>query len=329
MRIGILSFAHIHADSYMSSLKGLSEDHDIFLFDNDPARREAVSRKYGEKVLPDYHELAPLRLDAAIATGTNREHCDMVLTCAREGVPVLCEKPIALSLSEARAMIEACEKTHTYFQMAYPCRFLPAVTRVKEIIEGGQLGEIACLNCSNHGFNPGGWFADPIEAGGGAVMDHTVHVVDLLRWLLKCEITSVYAEMDNTIHHGEVEDCGILSLDLSNGAFASLDPSWSRPASSFPTWGDVTMEIVCAKGVLFVDAFAQNIHSFDAAGPSSRWLHWGANMDEAMISDFLERVNKGLPPQITGEDGLRALEVVMAAYRSRETGQLVSLPLTE
>ena len=99
-------------------------------------------------------------------------------------------------------------------------------------------------------------------------MDHTVHVADLVRWMLKTEFTRVYAEVDTLLHDVGIDDCGMLTADLASGAFMSLDPSWSRP-DSFTTWGDVTMQVIGTKGVASLDAFRQAGMVYVATSPIS------------------------------------------------------------
>jgi len=155
-------------------------------------------------------------------------------------------------------------------------------------------------------------------------MDHTVHVVDLMRWMLKAEVTRVYAEIDTRFYPIGVDDCGILSLEFDNGVFATLDPSWSRP-KSFPIWGDVTLEIVGEKGTLFVDAFKQ-VMAVYADSPQGHYLSpWGDNMDLEMVRHFVACVREDTTPAVTGMDGLRALEVALAAYHSAKKRSPVNL----
>jgi len=126
------------------------------------------------------------------------------------------------------------------------------------------------------------------------------------------------------MHQIEVDDCGILTLLFDNGVFATLDASWSRP-KSFPTWGDVTMEIVGINGVISLDAFAQDFDLYNDKVMKAQWIYWGDNMDMGLISDFIESIEEDRPFMITGEDGLRALEVALAAYKSAETHEPVRL----
>src|SRR6059058_5868505 len=88
-------------------------------------------------------------------------------------------------------------------------------------------GFVARMRATNPGQYPGSWFGDKRLAGGGAVMDHTVHAADVIRWLLSDEFVRVQAELGAFIYGLEVEDCGILTCDLAGGAFASIDCSWS------------------------------------------------------------------------------------------------------
>jgi predicted dehydrogenase len=121
-----------------------------------------------------------------------------------------------------------------------------------------------------------------------------------------------------------IDDAGLLSFKLSNGVYGTLDTSWSRPAS-YPTWGDVKLEILGEKGMVGVDAFAQKLSLSSNSAGRTQWVGWGSDMDQGLIADFLGVVRGQHPPSITGEDGLAALAVALAAYQSARTGQAVAL----
>ena len=174
---------------------------------------------------------------------------------------------------------------------------------------------------------PGGWFIEKARSGGGAVIDHTVHVADLLRWMLQDEVVEVYAEIGNLIYPDiHIDDCGILSLRFASGAFATIDTSWSRPRIN-PVGGDVTMEIVGREGVLVLDAFRQRVDVASQVQGRYYWSGWGSDMDLGMIADFVRMIREDAPPPITGYDGLKAMEIALAAYQSAEEGRPVGLPL--
>ena len=102
---------------------------------------------------------------------------------------------------------------------------------------------------------------------------------------------------------------------MANGAFATIDPSWSR-GDGYPTWGDVTLRITGTSGVIEVDAFAQHLTTFDHESKSVSWTHTDEDMNVLMLEDFLRCVAEGSPAGASGVDGLRALEIVLAAYGS-------------
>lgn len=164
-----------------------------------------------------------------IVTSENSTHRKFVAIAARKGKHVLCEKPIATTVEDANAMVEICKENNVKLQMAFLVRYSASVRKAKEIIGAGFLGDVINLVGNNHGRMPGGWFTDLELSGGRAVMDHTVHVVDIVRWLLDCEFTTVYATFGTLIHDIRVEDCGLEMFKLSTGQYMTLDCSWSRP----------------------------------------------------------------------------------------------------
>jgi predicted dehydrogenase len=198
---------------------------------------------------------------------------------------------------------------------AFPVRYCAAIKRAKEIILSGDLGEIYAIKATNHGYMPGGWFPNKRLSGGGAIMDHTVHVVDLLRYLLEEEVVEVYAEAATKLYPIKAEDCGLIMMRLQRGVFASLDTSWSRPRS-YKIWGDVTLDIKGSSANLYLDCFPTTADVYDNKTMKHTALSIGDDYDLYMIRDFIDAIENDREPSITGEDGLRALEVALAAYSS-------------
>src|SRR5699024_8482531 len=93
------------------------------------------------------------------------------------------------------------------------------------------------------------------------------------------------------------------------------DPSWSRP-DTYPTWGNVTMKFTGKEGTLYIDAFKQHALYYNDHDGRIEEQPWGEDMNESMVNDFIDCVQTGRAPLITGEDGLRTLEVVKARYQS-------------
>jgi UDP-N-acetylglucosamine 3-dehydrogenase len=321
VRIGMVSFAHVHAPGYADVLGRLDQADFVGLTDADANRGREAAERFGVQYFEDADSLFGA-VDAVLVCSENKNHARDVIPALHGGVHVLCEKPISTTLDDARAIIDASESSGSQFRVAFPLRYLPSIVRTKEILRDRSLGRILAVNGTNHGQIPGGWFLDQDLAGGGAVMDHTVHLADLLRWMLDVEVRSVYAEVDSFFGATDTDDAAILTLELeggpfTDGVFATIDPSWSR-GEGYPTWGDVTLRISGTTGVLDVDPFARPLRTFDHKTRAPSWAYTGEDMNALMLADFLRGVDEGDPTGASGLDGLRALEIVLAAYASGE-----------
>ncbi len=327
VRLAIWSFEHLHAWSYASVLRKIEQAEVIGIADSVPKRGKEAGRRFGYRVLPSLEALLNEKPDIIIVTTNNRDHTASVIEAAKAGVNVLCEKPLAITLKDARVMIEAASDARVRLATAFPCRYIPAMEEARRSLESGAIGEALAAMGTNRGKCPFDWFVKRELSGGGAIMDHTVHLVDLLRWILCDEITSVFTEAGNFFHKLEVEDAGIITLTFSKGTFATIDASWSRPVKSFPFWGDVTLKLVGTQGTIEVDSFNEKCIFYNDDKGLSEWVHLGEDMDLRLITDFVLSVEEGKEFPISAQDGMRAVEVALAAYRSVETGKPVSLPL--
>lgn len=316
LRVGLVSWAHVHAAGLARTLAVLPQVEFVGSFDDGAADAEGPTQPTLDALLHS--------VDAVVITSTNAAHHRYTLAAAAAGVHVLCEKPLATTIDDAREMIDACRGAGVQLGVALPVRSSPAVIALRDAIARGALGEVRAIRATNPGQYPGRWFGDRELAGGGAVMDHTVHVVDAIRWLLGDEVVRVQAELGSFLHGLAVEDCGLLTLELAGGAFATVDCSWSRPAT-YPTWGGVTLHVVGERGTVDVDVFRQSLTHYDDGAGTVKLVGWGDDLNAVMVGGFVDAILEGRSVPITGEDGLRALEVAMGAYRSAELGRPVAI----
>jgi predicted dehydrogenase len=317
-RIGMLSAAHLHSGAYGPALNELPNVEFVGLYDNDPERGKERAEAWKTRYFADREALLNEGLDGVVITSENIRHKENCLAAAAHRVNVLCEKPIATTAADAEEMIKACRDAGVILMTAFPCRFSPATVRLKEAVDSGSLGKILAIKGTNRGRNPGGWFNDLSLSGGGAVIDHTVHVADLMRWITGAEPKTVFAEIDNSFHHTDFDDTGTMFIRFDNGMFATIDCSWSRP-KCYPTWGDVTMEVIGEKGSMYVDLFAQHFRVYSDATGGGVYAPWGDDIDLEMVRAFVNAIETGAPAPITGEDGLAAVKVAFAAYESAKT----------
>ena len=280
--------------------------------------------RFGAEYFGDLANFLAQPLDAVIVCSENARHREHVIAAARAGKHILCEKPIATEVRDAEEMIRVCREEGVLFQIAFPVRYSAAIRKAREYARSGKLGNILAISSTNRGKRPGGWFEDPDLAGGGAATDHIVHLMDVFRWMLGDEVKRVYAELSKENDDSQVETHGLVLLEMHSGTIISIDPSWSYP-SAFPTWGDLTMEIVGEKGTLSLDLYKQSSRWYAEDSDKTALLPWMDDLDEGLIADFVESVKEGRSPSITGEDGLRTLSVVKASYKSMETGKFIDL----
>lgn len=349
LRIGILSAAHVHTDAYVRLLAERGETHQpgarawsesrvtaplpgvalLGVADEDAARGQAFAARHGIRLFPSYEALLAERPDGVIVCSENARHRRLIELAAGAGAHVLCEKPLAITAEDAQVMVAACAQAGVILMTAFPMRFSPVMMEVKALLDGNGLGKVYAVSSTNNGQMPArhrAWFVDRELAGGGAGMDHIVHLADLLRWYLRSEVATVYAQFNRILHADkvEVETGGLVMLTFTDGTFATIDCSWSRPLG-YPTWGGLALELIGERGVVSADGFRQNLINYGGQDVLTSWLPWGSDADRGMMAEFVSAIREGRPPAITGDDGLRAVEIVMAAYRSAETGQVVTL----
>lgn len=324
VQIGILSTAHLHAGAYAGQLAGLEGATFVGVADEDEQR----GREFASDHDVDFLEADSLleTVDAAIICSTNADHRTWAERAAEAGVHVLSEKPLAPEPAVARDIVDTCAEADVHLGVAMPLRFSLPARKAKDTLEEGALGSLQMISGTNRGKMPGSWFVDPDASGGGAVMDHTVHIVDLVHWLTGERVAEVYAEVGSHFHDLSVEDVNLLSMTLTDGTQFSLDGSWSRP-DSWDFWGDATVSLVGTDATVDIDCFAQKAKLTDDTedGSGVQSLYWGDDPNGGLVADFVDAVRNDRQPEITGREGVDAVAVVEAAYESAERGEPVDV----
>jgi predicted dehydrogenase len=285
--------------------------------------------RFGVTMFESLDGLLDADIDAVVVCSETVHHAELVDRAAAAGCAVLCEKPLGIGARDSARIVAACERAGVALMTAFPVRFHPAVGQLHSLVSGGGLGDLRALNGTNQSVMPlreRSWFADAGLAGGGAMMDHIVHLADVFCWLLDAEPERVYA-VGNRIVHSEVvtvETSGVVMLDYPDGVFASIDCSWNRPLD-YPTWGGIGLSVVGDGGTAEVDAMRQRLTRF-GGGQAFGWTPWGVDINQLMIDDFLAAVRDGRDPSVTGRDGLIATTVALAALESAASGAAIPWP---
>jgi predicted dehydrogenase len=334
--VALLGAAHMpHAWAYARALADSPDARLVGVHDADREHTRWIEQDFGVPFVADPGALLGSEgVDAVLVCSANVDHRAHVELAARAGKHVLCEKPIATTVEDAEAMIAACADAGVQLHVAFVSRFLPLVGRARAAVRDGRLGELIGLVGGNRGRPPlpssyPAWITDPVAAGGGALIDHSVHVTDVMRHVTGLEVAQVSAEADALLWDCGVDDVAILSLRFDNGAVGSVDPSWSVPEGN-PWDYDFYLRLVGTEGSLEITDTAealQLVSSREGAPRGLRHAPFAEDADRAMVQGFVSSVRAGSvqEPCATGTDGLRALEVALAGYRSSAAGQVTEV----
>jgi predicted dehydrogenase len=306
----------------MPGVQLVAADPDGAAAPDDAPRGAVLAAELDVDYLETYDEAFAWRPDAVVIAAENSRHRGLVERAAAIGAHVLCEKPLATSVEDATAMRDACDRAGVILMVAFPVRFAPSYRDALAQLRSGRLGRVLGVVGANNGKLPQdrAWFTDPALAGGGALVDHVVHCADLLDELLGERPSTVRAVSNGVMYaHLDlpVETGGLVTLQYPSGVIASIDCSWSWPASS-PTWGGLTLQVVAENGTVTVSPFAHGIAGHDAHGET--WAPVGADLDGLLLAEFVAAVRDGRHPQPDAGVGVRTVEIVTAAQASAARG---------
>ena len=340
--IGIVSFAHGHAQMYCRRMLTYDDVRLVACWDDNEARGRAAAAEFGMSFSPHLEDL--LRnpdVQAVIITCETFRHAEMAVAAAQAGKHILCQKPMALSLEDCDRMAAAVQRAGVTFMMAYQMRHDPSNIKIKELVAGGALGTIGLLrrrHCINVLFSPEfvsgatRWHFDP-EKNMGMWMDDASHATDFIHWIMG-RPASVMAEIGNTLTSVTQDDTGVAIFRFPHGAMAVLTNSAATLA------GENTTEIYGDQGVLIQNH--DDLVSTSNAPPGAvalklytraqpQWQDLGipipaqhgeriGNVPRAFI-DCLK--HNGAPP-VTAADGRVSVEMILGAYQSAKEGRRIA-----
>lgn len=329
MRVGIMSFAHVHADAYLHILRNMQGVDFVGFSDTNAQQGKHYADLYNATWFASHEALFAQGLDAVVICSENAQHLSDVELACKAGLHILCEKPIATTLEDAETIRNLVDDAGVTFMTAFPMRFDPSIVSLKTMLDRGDLGDVYAINGTNHSEIPKrhrAWFASKELAGGGAVMDHTVHLLDLYRWLLKSEPASIYAEVSNPFNSSvEVDMAGLATITFDNGVFTAIDCSWSRTEAIYPRWGHLKMELFGEKGAIEIDAFSQHVALYSKTSErQANWLGWGSDSNTFMIQEFIDSVREQRVPLVSLNDGFEALKVALKVYEASSLQKAVN-----
>lgn len=303
-------------------------------------RAQEIAQEYHCKPYTDYRKMIQNPdLDAVIVAATNTTHAEMSIAALDAGKHVMCEKPMATTLDEAQKMINAAERSGKKLMIAHNQRLEPANRKAKEILQSGKLGKVLTF-ASTFG-HPGSeawaidgadtWFYRKEVTGLGVLGDLAIHKLDLIRWLLEDDYTEATAFMDTLAKSYpsggliDVEDNALCLLKTAKGAMGSVIASWTYQKENNST------KIYCENGVLEIYVnpdFPLVVHYDNKHAEYHKLGKKSTNVEQVksgIVDAFIDAIIEDHSVPISGEEGFKALQAVIACQKAAETGRVVKI----
>ena len=314
-----------------------------------PENMEKVLAKYGlenNKNIKRYTNYKQMLFEnttdlVSIATESG-SHAEIALYCINKGIHVIIEKPIALSLDDADQIINISKKKNVKVCVSHQNRFNIAVQEMRKALEAGRFGKLS------HGSVHIRWNRDRSyyiqapwrgtwENDGGALMNQCIHGIDLLRWMMGDEIEEVYGVIKQQFHNYlEAEDLGMAVIKFKNGSIGTIEGT----TNVFPKNFEETLYLFGEKGTVKLGGKSVNsIDVWDFAdeigsdignkGLEEITGNVYGNGHTPLFADMVSAIENNRKPYVDAYAGRRAVELVLAVYKSAKTGQPVKLPLED
>lgn len=355
MKVAILGIGGM-GRGVVKTCQGSELVEEVLAYDVDPARFaelkqegiEATSVTNLDQVLDDP------AVKLVFITAANGAHAPLALAAFQAGKAVMCEKPIATTLADARRMVVAAERRKLFFQVGFELRYSTLYTAIKDWVDQGLLGEVMnthCIYICSEFHHKGSW-RNQLATGGGMFGEKLSHYVDLPRWWIGSRVKEVFSACaPNVIPYYEVRDNYHTTYRFDNGAVSHLtfhmavgetfggDPLQDVMEQQNEDGHQLRYLVVGTKGAASTDVFARRIKRW-AFGDSpqnmtSKWVEdrtWDKSEDQTYYHnthgqnlDIIRRVAAGLPPMTPARDAYDTMRLVDAAERSADTGKVVRL----
>ena len=326
--LGVGGMGKRHAENIRGLARGARL---VAVADPDRGRAQAVAAELGiEHPFGSLHDmLRQKEIDCVVIAAPDKFHASAIQTAAAAGKDILCEKPLATNLADAHAALDAVSKARVRLQIGFMRRYDPAYAAAKARVEAGEIGEPVIFKSIGRDKD-----APPIAAyqsrlNGMLYYNNTIHDFDLARWLMQDEVTeaqayATFAIRPEVAEYGDVV-ASVVNLKYRRGAIGNVE-SYVQSTYGY----DVRTEIVGSKGTILVGSLWQRPATFltshgGTQALESHYLTRFADAYVAEIGDFVQTMLDGRLPRVTGEDGLRALEIAVAAENSHRQGKPCSV----
>lgn len=327
VKVGVIGCGSIARMRHIPELNSNPNAEIVAVCDYVKQNTEKISREYHvKKTYTDYKDmLETSELDAVYVCATNILHAKMTVDALQAGKHVLCEKPMATNLEDAKKMIETADKTGKFLMIGHNQRLSPANKKAKEIIKSGRLGKMLTFNLVFGHQGCDYWVADKLDtwffkkeqSGFGSSADLGIHKADLIRWLLGEEIVGVSAiagaisKKDGNGHRIPVDDNAVCLLKSASGVIGTLTSSWTYAREENAT----TLHFENGEIRIGSDPYFDLVVNLKN-GASESYKFAAANQRSGVTDTFINCIMSEKKPDISGSEGYRALKIIIACHQS-------------
>lgn len=337
LKVGIIGCGSIARHRHLPEYAANEKVEITGVCDRVAARAQEMGEKYSATPYRDYEELLKSEVDAVSVCTPNDLHAPITIAALHAGKHVLCEKPMATSAQEAKQMIQAAEKNHKKLMIAHNQRFVRSHVKAKEMIARGELGRIYSFRTTFGHQGPeswsidgrDSWFFDKERAFVGAMGDLGVHKADLIRFLLGEEIVEVAAFVETLAKpNTDVDDNAVCILKTSGGVVGTLTASWSymsQEDNSTVIYGEKAVMRLedDPEHALMVEYRNGEVAKYEL-DPIQANVEGGQSRSH-VVDTFVDCIVNDTAPPVSGAEGMKSLNVILAALQSHETKQIIRL----
>ncbi|EOS25691.1 hypothetical protein C806_01818 [Lachnospiraceae bacterium 3-1] len=277
----------------------------------------------------------------AIATSSG-VHAEIALYCIDNGINVIIEKPMAMSMLDANEIVKRSKEKGVKVCACHQNRFNIAVQKTRKALENGRFGKLSHGSIHvrwnrNQGYYEQAPWRGTWAEDGGCLMNQCIHGIDLLRWMLGNEVDTVYGVIRQQQHHYlEAEDLGMAVVTFRNGAVATIEGT----TNVYPQNLEETLYLFGENGTVKIGGKStNNLDVWDFAdeteedivnkGLEEQTSNVYGNGHTSLYADVIDAIDNNRKPYVDAEAGRNALELILAIYKSMKTGQPVKLPLND
>lgn len=321
LNIGVIGLGAI-GQKHVEALARVERANLIGLADINKDVLEKTAAKYGAKPFADYKKmLAMPGLDAVVVATPDEIHTEPCVAAAEAGKHILVEKPIATTIEDANAIINATENAKVKLMVGFSLRFNLHYMKVKRMVADGKLGNLISVFARRLNIVTQ---ADRINGRCGVLHFLGIHEFDVLRWIISSEPVSIYTEESTSVPKKFPQDNESFSIiRFANGVRACAHIGWNLPLQHLGG-RDFKFDIIGTKGALYLDQMRQGIEVYSETLSKYPSVNSGLYIEDRA---FVDCVLDDTPSPSTGADGLAALKMVMGAVKSIETGLPVKLDI--